>query len=91
MSANRPLETAVSAMLKMARSPEWCAVQERLFRDAIAPIQAMKVHLYSIYMPTLIIDSEGNLLTAAYPDELQEKVKQLDKVIEQIAAQWTKP
>jgi hypothetical protein len=59
------LETAVSAMLARARSPEWCAQQERLFRDAIEPIQAMKVHLYSLYLPTLIMDSKGELLPHA--------------------------
>jgi hypothetical protein len=85
------LETAVSAMLKQARTQEWCAEQERMFRDAIAPIQAMKVHLYSLYLPTLIMDSKGELLSAAYPEELQEKIKQLDEVIQQMAASWGRP
>lgn len=85
------LETAVSAMLERARSPEWCAEQERMFRDAIAPIQAMKVQLYSVYMPTVILDSAGNLVSAAYPEELQEKIKQLDEVIQQMAASWARP
>jgi hypothetical protein len=80
------LETAVSAMLKQARSPEWYAEQERLFRDAIKPIQAMKVRLYSLYLPTIILDSEGNLVSAAYPDEMQKHIAELDKIIEGIAA-----
>jgi hypothetical protein len=87
---NRTLETAVSAMLKQARSPEWYAEQERLFRDAIKPIQAMKVRLYSLYLPTIILDSEGNLVSAAYPDEMQKHIAELDKIIEGIAARTSK-
>lgn len=88
---NRALETAVTAMLKLARSPEWYAEQERMFKDTIAPIQAMKVHLYSLYLPTIIMDSAGNLVSSAYPDELQKQVAELDKVIEEIAASWLRP
>lgn len=85
------LDTAVSAMLARARSPEWCAEQERLFLDTIKPIQAMKAHLYSLYLPTLIMDSAVNLVIAAYPDELQEKIREIDAEIQRIADQWPRP
>lgn len=78
-------------MLPKPKSPEWYAEQQRLFLEAIAPITRMKVHLYSIYMPTVIFDSEGRLVSAAYPDEMQEQIKKLDEMIQQVADQWLRP
>ena len=51
----------------------------------------MKVYLYSIYMPTIILDSEGRLVSAAYPDEMQAQIRKLDEMIQQVADQWQRP
>lgn len=89
----RALDTAkiAAAMMPRPLSPEQAALQQRLFLEAIDPIQQMKVRLYSLYMPTLILDSEGRLISAAYPDEMQEMIRKLDKMIEEVAAQWARP
>lgn len=73
------------------RPLEWYAEQRRLFMEAIEPITQLKLHLYSIYRPTLIMDSDGRLLSAAYPDEMLEQIKRLDEVIQQMADQWHQP
>lgn len=78
-------------LLRRPLSPEEAALQQRLFQEAIEPIRKMQVYLYSIYMPTLIMDSEGKLLSAAYPEEMQAQVKKLDELIQQMAAQWQRP
>jgi hypothetical protein len=78
-------------MLPRPKPPEWYAEQQRLFLDAIAPITAMKAHIYSIYLPTIILDSKGNLVSAAYPEEMQALIKQLDEMIQQVADQWQRP
>jgi hypothetical protein len=78
-------------MIPKPLTPEECEVQRRLFMDAVAPINALKMHLYSIYLPTIIMDSAGNLISAAYPDEMQEHIAKLDKHIEEIAATWPRP
>jgi hypothetical protein len=76
-------------MLPKPLTPEECEIQRRLFNEAIAPITALKVHLYSIYLPTVIMDSTGKIISSAYPDEMQEQIAKLDKIIEEIAASWT--
>jgi len=82
-------ETSLAAaMLPRPLSPEESALQKRLFLEAVEPIHQMKMHLYSIYLPTLILDNEGKLISAAYPDEMQDMIRKLDKMIEEVAAQW---
>lgn len=78
-------------MAPRPKPPEWYAEQQRLFMDAIAPINALKVQIYSLYLPTIILDSNGNLVSAAYPDEMQELIKKLDEMIQQVADQWLQP
>jgi hypothetical protein len=84
--------TALSMMLlKKPLTPEQIEIERRLFADAVAPITALKMHLYSIYLPTLIVDRAGDIVSAAYPDEVQEQIAKLDKLIEEIAASWVRP
>lgn len=93
MNANEALDANDLAMKLMRRplSPEQAEVERRLFLDAIKPIQQLKVQLYSLYLPTIILDSEGRLVSSAYPDEMLEMVKKLDEEIERIAASWIAP
>ena len=48
----------------------------------------MKLNIYNLYLPTTILDSEGNLIKSAYPEEAQALIKQVDEMIEQVAASW---
>ena len=82
------IKTAVAMLYSRPKTPEWYAEQQRLFVDAIAPITRMKMHLYSIYMPTVILDEKGALVSVAYPEEMQEQIKKLDALIQQMADQW---
>ena len=68
--------------------PEWYALQKRLFMEAIEPLTQMKLNIYNLYLPTTILDSEGNLIKSAYPEEAQALIKQVDEMIEQVAASW---
>ena len=83
-------QTALDAIMPRPRPQEWYAEQQRLFLDAVAPLTRMKLELYSLYLPTIIMDSEGRIVTAAYPDELQSQIKQIDAAIQQVADGWTK-
>jgi len=83
--------TLAAAMLPRPLSPEEAALQKRLFTKACEPINQMKLHLYSLYLPTLILDNEGRFISAAYPEEMQEMIRKLDKMIEEMAAQWQRP
>jgi len=82
------IPNASEFMLPKPKPPEWYAVQERLFRDAVKPIQRMKARIYSLYLPTVILDSGGNLIKSAYPDEALVLIEQLDKMIQQAADSW---
>ena len=68
----------------------WYVEQQRLFLDAIQPLTQMKVHIYSLYLPTVIVDSDGNLVRAAYPPEAQELIEKIDATIQQLADTWVK-
>ena len=81
----------MSALLPRPLSPDQAAIQQRLFLEAIRPIQNMKMHVYSIYFPTIILDSAGNLVSAAYPEEAQKLIADLDKMIQQVADSWQRP
>ena len=72
-------------------SPEQAAMQKRLFLEAIEPITQMKLHIYSIYLPTVILDADGKLVSSTYPEEAQALIAQLDKMIEQAVASWQRP
>ena len=50
----------------------------------------MKLELYSLYLPTIIMDSEGRIVSQAYPDEMQKMIAQLDAAIQQVADGWQK-
>ncbi len=91
MSTSLDIGALSAAMLPRPLSPEEASRQRALFFTAIEPIQQMKLHLYSLYLPTMIFDGTGKLLSAAYPDEMQELIGKLDKMIEEIAASWSKP
>jgi len=80
-----------AALLPRPVPPEVAAAQQRLFLEAIEPIQRMKMDIYSLYMPTLILDQDGNLIKAAYPDEMLKLIAQLDEMIQQVADQWHRP
>ena len=80
---------ALSAcLLPRPLSPEQAALQRRLFLEAVEPIRKMQMYIYSLYLPTIIIDSEGKLISAAYPEEMQAMIRELDKMIQQVADSW---
>lgn len=91
MSNALDIGALAAAMRPRPLSPEQEELQRRLFLDAVAPIQQMKASLYSLYLPTIIVDSEGRLVSKAYPDEMLKMVKKLDEEIERIAASWRQP
>ena len=72
------------------RPPEWYAEQQRLFLEAIRPMTNMKVYIYSIYIPTVIVDAAGNIVRGALPDEAQGLIKKIDDEIQRVADSWVK-
>lgn len=76
------------ATILLRHPPEWWAEQQRLFLDAIKPLNKLKVEIYSLYLPTLILDAEGNLVSAAYPEEMQALIKKIDEEIQRVADSW---
>jgi hypothetical protein len=82
------LNRAIEALSSPPRPPEWYAAQQRLFLETIKPITSLKLHIYSMYMPTIFLDAEGNLVKSAYPDEAQELIAKLDEMIQQVADSW---
>ena len=86
----RPALNTTAMLLPRPHPPEWYELQQRLFQDAIKPITQMKMNVYSLYMPTIIIDSAGNVVSRAYPEEAQALIAELDKMIQQVADSWEK-
>lgn len=72
------------------RPPEWYAEQQRLFLEVIRPLTNMKVYVYSIYIPTVIVDATGNIVRGALPDEAQGLIKRIDDEIQRVADSWAK-
>ena len=77
-----------AALEPRRRPPEWYAEQQRLFLEAIRPMTSMKLYIYSIYMPTVIVDGAGNIVRGALPDEAQELIKKIDDEIQRAADSW---